>query len=371
MRPRSTIWLTQATRFADLARSRARVAALILALLLAASLTAIWAPGPPPVSSTVENRADDQADIMLYEAIVDGVRHGGDYYLVTSAALRAGDYPLKPFVTFRLPTLAAAQALLPPVTTLLLLYALAFGTAFAWFLRLRPAFKRPPPLIVALVLLAGGMGAFVQSELVAFHEVWAGLLVALSLAVRRDDRFVEAVAIGTMAMLIRETAALYAIVMAVIALLEGRRREVLCWGLGLTLLGTAVVAHAYAVAQVVRASDVVSPGWSGMLGFGFFVEAMTLSTALRLAPQWLASLLFALSMLGWAGWRDTAALRVIATFAAYALLIALFGRVDTFYWSLMVAPTLLVGLAFAPDALRDLYVAARGRSRVTVTRVSS
>ena len=103
-----------------------------------------------------------------------------------------------------------------------------------------------------LNLLAGGMGAFVQTELAAFHEVWAGLLIALSLAVRRDDRWVEAVAIGTAAMLIREIAALYVIVMLVIAVLEGRRREAIGWGLGLALLGVAVIAHAYAVAQVVR-----------------------------------------------------------------------------------------------------------------------
>ena len=121
------------------------------------------------------------------KAIVDGVRHGGDYYGVAAErACARGDYPMKPFVTFRLPTLAVVQAMLPGWAVIALLYALAAGVMLAWFARLRPAFARPPPLILAMVLLAGGMGAFVQSELASFHEVWAGLLIALSLALRRS-----------------------------------------------------------------------------------------------------------------------------------------------------------------------------------------
>ena len=64
-------------------------------------------------------------------------------------------------------------------------------------------------------------------------------------------------------------------------------------------------------------------------------------------------------------------LRAVATFALYALLISLFGRVDTFYWALMVAPAILVGLAFAPDGVKDLLVSAfPPRRRITVTRVT-
>ena len=61
----------------------------------------------------------------------------------------------------------------------------------------------------------------------------------------------------------------------------------------------------------------------------------------------------------------------IATFALYAALISLFGRVDTFYWGLMVAPVILVGLAFAPDGVSDLIRAAFPRERkITITRLN-
>ncbi|QDZ06980.1 hypothetical protein FPZ24_05375 [Sphingomonas panacisoli] len=365
------IWLAEPSRFAALSKGRARVGLALLLVLLAATLSALLVPQPAPVSGDPAKRGDDQTDVVLYETIVDGVRHGGNYYEVAAQELRAGDYPMKPFVTFRLPTLAMVQALMPAWAVIGLLYALAAGVILAWFVRLRPAFARPPPLIVAMVLLAGGMGAFVQSDLAAFHEVWAGLLIALSLALRRPGGWVAAAGIGALAMLIRETAALYVAIMVLLAILEGERKEAAGWTAGVALLAIAVLAHAHAVAQVVRPFDPASPGWAGMLGFGFFVEAMTLSTALRLAPLWLAALLMGFTLFGWAAWRDGTGIRAFATFCIYAVLISLFGRVDTFYWGLMVAPAILIGLAFVPDGLKDLIAAAfPKRRKITVTRIT-
>ncbi|UUX99056.1 hypothetical protein [Sphingomonas sp. J315] len=63
-------------------------------------------------------------------------------------------------------------------------------------------------------------------------------------------------------------------------------------------------------------------------------------------------------------------MRALATFSAYALVISLFARLDTFYWGLIIAPAFLIGLAFAPDGLRDLWVRALDRRRVIVTKVS-
>lgn len=362
------IWLTAPTRFAKLRCNRARWVLALIAALLVASLTALAAPGPAAVSGDPAARADDQADIVLYEGIVEGVRHGGNYYAVAAQALRAGDYPLKPFVTFRLPTLAELQGSLPQPAVIALLYALALAVMLAWAQRLAPAFSRRPPLIIALVLLAGGMMAHVQADLAAFHEVWAGLLIALSVALRRPGRWMEAVAFGLAAMLIRETAALYVAVMAVLAFLDRDRREALAWSSTIALLAVVVVLHARAVAEVVQPLDPASPGWAGMLGFGFFTMTISISTALSLAWPWLAALLVGLSLAGWAAWRDPLGVRVFATLAAYALLLSLFGRPDTFYWGLLVAPASLVGLAFVPDAARDLYASLVDKRRITVTR---
>ena len=366
-RARPPLWLATPSRLAGLTRPQAIVGLVLLAIVLLAALGAVDDPAAGRAEGVVRG---GEADVVLYQQVVDGVRAGGNYYAVAADALRAGDYPLRPFVTFRLPTLAVVEAHLPAAGVIALLYLLAAAVGLAWAVRLRPAFARGPPFAVALILLAAGLVAFVQPELVAFHEIWAGLLIALALARRRRGRWLDAVAIGVAAMLVRETAALFVLVMAILAALEGERREACGWALAIAIFAGVVALHVHAVAQVVRPLDPHSPGWGGMLGFGFFVQAVTLSTALRLLPSVIAALLTGLALCGWAGWREPLALRALATFALYAMLIGVAGRADTFYWALLVAPTLLVGLAFVPDALRDLVVAALDRRRIVVKRLS-
>lgn len=368
-RPRAPLWLSRPSRFAALSTTQARWALVALATLIAATLLALATPGPPAVSGDPAQRADDQTDVVLYQTIVGNIRHGGRYYPVTAAALRSGNYPLRPFVVFRLPTLAMVEASLPDAAIIAMLYALVAATALAWYARLAPAFARGPPLIVAMALLAGGMMAFVQSDLIWFHEIWAGLFVALSLAMRRRDRWLPSVAFGLAAVLVRETAAPYLLTMAFFAVLDGSRREVASWIGAMLVLAVALAAHAHAVAAVVRPLDPASPGWAGMLGFGFFVKTMVISTALGLAPLWLAAPLVGLALFGWAAWHDELGLRMVTLLAGYAAILAVVGRVDTFYWGLLVAPALLVGLAFAVDGLRDLIAAATDRRRITVRRV--
>ncbi len=368
-RPLTPLWLTTPSRFAALSTTQARIGLALLALLLLSTLLALATPGPPAVSHDPARRAQDQTDVVLYESIVDGVRHGGSYYPVAADALRMGNYPMRPFVTFRLPTLAMVQAALPPLATTILLYALAAATALAWFARLRPAFSRGPPLIVAMALLGGGMIAFVQPDLAAFHEIWAGLFVALSLALRRSENWLPAVAFGLVAVLIRETAGLYLALMLVFALLGGHRREASGWAGAILILALVLALHAHAVAQVVRPLDPASPGWAGHLGFGFFVRTMTISTALGIVPIWFAAPLVGLALFGWAAWRDELGLRVLTLLSGYAAVLAIFGRTDTFYWGLLVAPVMLVGLAFALDGVRDLIAAALDKRRITVTRM--
>ncbi|MGJ3629933.1 hypothetical protein AB5I41_29715 [Sphingomonas sp. MMS24-JH45] len=223
----SSVWLAAPTRFAGLSLRQAQVAAALVLALLLACFAALPAPAPPPGVAT-SAAAAERSDIALYRGIVSGVAAGGDYYDVAASALRADGYP-RPFVAVRLPTLARVQAMLPDWLSVGLLFALAALTVVAWYRRLASAFARTPPRLVVGVLAIGGLAAFVRADLVAFHELWAGPLVALSLATWRPGKAATAIALALAAMLIRETAALYAGIMAVAALAEGRRREVLGW----------------------------------------------------------------------------------------------------------------------------------------------
>jgi hypothetical protein len=366
----ATLWLAAPSRFAGLRKSRARIVIGLLVLLFLACLTSLWSASPPPNNGDPAAQADDQRDVTLYTNIVAAIRHGEGYYAAAAEALREGDYPLRPFFTFRLPTLAVVQGHLPEPMIVGLLFVLVAMTMLAWGMRLRTALTGWPPTVIALALLAGGLMAFVQAELWPFHEIWAGLFVALSLALRRPGRWMEAAALGLIAALIRETAGLYLLLMALLAWREGYRREALGWLAACAALGIALAVHAFGVSQVVRSLDPASPGWNGLLGPGFFVSAIKASTALAILPLLAAVPLVALSLFGWAAWRDPAGLRAGVTFAAYALVLSVFARPDTFYWGLMIAPAFLVGLIFVPDGLRDLFRPSLDRRRITVTRVA-
>ena len=365
-----SLWLAEPSRFAGLPRGQARAVLAFVALFLLATMTALVAPAPPLAGHDPARRETDQGDIVTYENIIERVRHGEAYYPVAADTLRHGDYPLRPFFTFRLPTLAVLLAMLPAPWRPVPMYLLSVAVLIAWATRLRAAFARRPPLLIALLLLAAGALSGLQAGLVSFHDVWAGLFIALSLALRRRGRWIESVAFGVCAMLVRELAAPYVLVMAAAAWGEGDRREAAGWIGALALFAAILAAHAHAVAGVLHPTDPASPGWAGLLGLGFFVKAVVLSTGLQIAPPWLAAPLVGLSLVGWAAWRDALGLRVIATLATYALLIAAGARVDNFYWALLVAPVSLVGLAFVPDAARDLVRAARDTRRITVTRMA-
>lgn len=363
-RPVRPLWLTRPSRAAGLGATPAILAALFALLLVLGSFTALG------IAPATEVERGGQTDLGLYESVIGGLRGGENYYETAARNQRAGGYPLKPFVTFRLPTLAVLEAAVPDGVAAVAMMLIALVTGLAWMRRLRQALARPLPLFVALMLLAGGMMVFFNSSLMGFHEIWAGLLIALSLALRREDRWIEAVAVATMAMLIRETAALYPMLMAGLALVEGRRKEAFGWGAGLGVFASAVVCHAYAVSQVVGPLDPTSPGWKGLHGFGLFVQSVASVTVVDLFPLWLGAPLVALALVGWAMWDDPAGLRVAATTAAYAALIGVFARIDTFYWVLLVCPLLLVGLVFLPDGLRDLGRALLDRRRVRVQRIT-
>ncbi|MBS0312555.1 MAG: hypothetical protein JSS05_00035 [Proteobacteria bacterium] len=354
-------WLKTPSHFAMLRPGTARVVLAAVTAVLLLCLSSLTAPAPPPAKGGPENVVKDREDILLYERIVDGLREGKAYYPLVAHSLRTGNYPLKPFVTFRLPTLASVQAALPPIASILLLYGLVAAVAAAWWRRMGNVLDGPRPRVIASILLLCGAAVVAKPELVAFHECWAGLLIALSLGLRTDRRWAAAVLVGLAAMLIRETAALYVAAMAGLALLERRPREMLGWGAALAVFAGVIALHAHQVAQVVLPEDPASPGWSGMLGFGFLVNVIKSTTSLALLPAALASVLAGLALFGWAAAPGPFARRVAVTIAAYAMLLALFCRADTFYWGLMIAPLILVGLVFAPDGLRDLIEAARRR----------
>ena len=168
-------------------------------------------------------------DAALYRAVARRVAEGESYYHAAATEQRHRDFPLRPFTTMRPALLAEIGALLGPWRTDQLLRVLAIVTAVAVGIRLFVCLLSPMrevAILLAIISIAG----LAAPDMWVWHEIWAGLLVALALACRSDRRWGAAVALGLTAALIRELAMPFLPIMAGAAWVAGKRREAAAWG---------------------------------------------------------------------------------------------------------------------------------------------
>jgi hypothetical protein len=313
---------------------------------------ACWSPATAPAPKVRTSEAQ-HSDLQLYRDIIGRVRAGEDYYRATADELRRGNYPLKPFFTFRLPTQAVIYAAFGERVMVVIFWLLSAGLMAAWWLRLRSSLSFLQAGLF-LVLLAGGLGGLLQPQTGLFHESWAALLLALMIALYQPDRIWPAVLAGGAALMIRELALPMILAMGGLALIEKRWKEVGAWAAVIGLFAAYLALHADWVSQVVTPGDPPSPGWSAMLGVQFALKSIAKVTFGSRLPIVLASALLILSLFGWASVRSGWALRAAILLAGYGAMLALMARADTFYWALIAAPLSFAGLVFVPKALADL-----------------
>lgn len=351
------------SRWVSLDRPRAIGLVLLLIALLVAGTWGAWAASSnlsaaaPSNVGTVQSPAN--TDLILYEAIVSRLAAGETYYPATAEELRVGIYPLKPFIAFRLPTLAVVAARIGRPGLMALQWALFTAMLIAWWTRLDGEFADGRRRVSAVMLAAAGVAVAVTGRYLYLHEVWAGALVALSLALHRPERWGWSVAVAALALAIRELALPYVLLMAALALWRRDWREFGAWAVVTLLFGVAMWLHQAAVAEVVLPSDPPSPGWAALGGWAGMLRTFYLAGPLRWLPAVAAAPIIILSLFGWASWKSPTGLAATLMYVGYGLAFMLFGRANNFYWGLIVAPAFLVGLAFLPRAFSDLALAAR------------
>ncbi len=345
-----------AGRFARLSRPQA-----IGVLLLAAALFALGVALPAPRLSAVQAaQAPQSINVPLYSGIIARVRAGQPYETAAVAAQRAGGFPLRPFVTVRPPALALIMSRLPDLATAnLLMRLLAIAVAAAWTVRLWPAGRGRLWLAwTPLMVFTGVAWAIPNLSFELFHECWAGLLIALSLALRTDRRFVAAVVVGLLAAVIRELAMPYLLVMALLALAERRRGEALAFTAALGVSLAALGLHAAAVMSLTNPHDLASPGWVKLGGWPFVMATAQWNLLAILLGGWGAAATVPLALIGAAGWKNALGLRLTALLGGYILGFTVIGQPHDFGWGFVVAPLIGVGLALSPLALGDLWRSA-------------
>ena len=172
-------------------------------------------------------------DLKCYRGIIYRIQQGEGYYQAAHAELSSRGYPTKSVFNWRLPFLGWLLGHIPDarmsraIPMLLSLFAL-----WLWItLKIRewPIYK-----VAAGTILAAGFPIYtLLDDIYIIHELWAGILIFISLAAHgRGWKTISCVS-GILAFFIRELALPFAAIMTVSSLVERRKQEALAWGMGI------------------------------------------------------------------------------------------------------------------------------------------
>jgi hypothetical protein len=354
------------SRFAGIGRAKAQLVFVVLLIFIALSIAMprlATAPFPikPAVQATTpaSEPTEDGKDVLLYRAINERVANGENYYAVAAAEHRDRNYPLKPFVTIRPPTLAALTGLIGPIGLNVALWLLMAATVYVWWQRLSAEFltERHRPLAVFLI----GLTVAAHPKMAVMHESWAGVLILLSIGLHDRHRWWPSVLTGFLAVAFREIALPYLLLMAALAVLQRRWSEGAGWLAAIGAEAAYLVWHASEVAKVVLPNDIASQGWLRAGGWPYAFTFLKKSTVLNLLPAFVSQVLIALTLFGWLAWKQMTGLISFLLICGYAIVFMIVGRPENFYWGMLVGPLLFGGLVFVPRALRDLWTESRLR----------
>lgn len=297
---------------------------------------------PPAVTAPVA-LADGATtgDQALYAAIGRDMARGASYYDAAARAHRERGYPLRPFVTVRLPTLAWVTAAVGPMGMAGLALVLIATNALAWYARLRPTGLAMR--FGALGLLSAFGAAGFSPEILTAHEWWSGLLLSLALAAGTGRAFVAALVLALGAALVRELAGAFLVILLGVAVLRGQGRRAAAVALTMAVLVAVMAWHWTAVSAVVRPDDAASSGWMGWRGpLGFARDLSILLEFDRAGPA-LATFLALSPLAGWLLAVRTVGWTPFAWFASFALGEGIAARADTFYWVQLLMPVYALG----------------------------
>ncbi len=323
------------------------------ALLLVAVIWGAAAGRQPQVAGW--NHPDRPGDLVIHAEIIEQLRAGSAYYPVCAGLLRTHHYALKPFFQWRLPTLAWAIAILPSLfAARVLLAILTLAAIVAWIERLKTDVGFPLACGLAC-LLAPFLSLPFLGRCVLQHELWAGVLIGLSLAAYPKCPCVTIIA-GLAALAIRELALPYVIVMLAWSLWGRRRGEFQAWAAGFVSFAILLAWHALQVQGQLQPGDLSDPTWIRFAGWSHAVACANW-LFLWLTPCWFAGAMLVLAISGTWQSRDRRLFAVVAVYTA-AFMVA--GKPYNHYWGLVISLLLAVGLVYALNGGRQ-FAASRSR----------
>lgn len=342
------------TRFRDWSRGPA------LAVLFVTAAALLWCLGVALTQETVPTHdRSSHGDAEFYREVVARVHAGQGYYDAVEDGLRQRGYRPHSVFNWRLPVYAWLFGKLPdPVWGHAILLAGVLATLL-WAYGLLRHDGGPRRAAAAVVLLLGPLLWALFPDVVLFTELWAGMLITLSLLAYARGRPALGVGAGLLALFFRELALPYALLGLTLACARQRYREAAAWIAGLGLYGIVLMLHAHEVTRRLTPGAVVgAQAWLQWQGTAFVLLTCQINFYLLQAPAWLTALYLPLALLGLASWRSEAGGRAALTAGAYVAAFFVVGlKPHNAYWGLVDAPLLALGLVWTPAALRDLVAA--------------
>jgi hypothetical protein len=343
------------TRFAQCPRPLAWLAAFGALAVLIWGLSVSFKPKPPPEPEP-ETPTSKGTDLDLYERIIKRVHAGESYYVAAADELPKGGYPTSSIFNWRLPTYAWFFALLPWLRIGQALLILL--TAWTLYLSVRFCAREAGKLVAvaAFIWLVGAFTWCVDGMSFLTQEVWAGVLIQLSIISLAEGRRFRGVTAGAVALLIRELMLPYVVLCLTIALWQRRWRECMGWLLGVALYAALTAYHVVQVRAHMPAEEVVYPSeWLCWGGMEFVLQTVRMNQLLMLSHMSIRAIFLPFAFIGLLGWRGETGIRMLLTCLGYNLAFLAVGQSFNAYWGILIAPVLSMGAALAPWAIRDLY----------------
>jgi hypothetical protein len=325
-----------------------------------------WNCGQLPRREVPAEASATAPDLALYGQVIREVRAGGDYYEVARETIPQFGFPISSPLNWRLPTYAWLLSRLPNKcwiqAALLLLGILALGLSYT-------AERRRSSLGGAVLTTLGMFGVVrwvFDGEAYLAQEVWAGILIAVSVACHAlgsNSNWwrLAAVAAGVLALLFRELALPYCLVAGALAAWNRRWLEAALWALGIAAFVGLFAWHVLQVhaqlshAQLPATEHAAGAGLAQWLRFGgldFVLLTLRMNGLLFAAPAAVLWLYLIGTLGGLARQTDDTSRLACLSGLLFILAFAVVGRPENFYWGLVCAPLLPWGLAPAWQAMR-------------------
>ncbi|MDZ4818530.1 MAG: hypothetical protein SGJ20_06100 [Planctomycetota bacterium] len=294
-------------------------------------------------------------DVALYQAEIQRIQSGEGYYTAAATELAARGYPTASPFNWRTPLPIWLVGVLPIAWLAHAVLIVCVVATLYLAMRLQAQGSSPATTLLLLFLLVGGLLPALLDPVYIMPEVWAGVLISLSILLRGSDNRGAAVLAGVAALFVREFAAPFCVLGVILAIQQRDWRSVRYWLLGLAAYAIFYLWHVQQVWPLIQPDARQHEGsWWQFGGAAFVLSLVQVNGYLLLLPQWISAIYLVLAMVGFAAAKSDWTLHAAWTAVVYVILFGMLGHNFNQYWGALIAPLLCLGVAQAPATIRDL-----------------